>query len=102
MRSSSGRAGDGVEVGRSPLDPHLPLGALVAEDRLLVLAAAALAGGAEVLVIDAGDIGPEAERALAGALEPFGDEGATAILVTTAHPPRQLVRSAPSQKVAVS
>ncbi|HEV7624645.1 MAG TPA: MMPL family transporter, partial [Amnibacterium sp.] len=67
---------------RSRLDRHTPLGALVAEERLVVLAAAALAGGAEVVVLDVGDIGREAERRLAAALPRLTDGGAAAVLVT--------------------
>ena len=68
---------------RGRLDRRTPLGALVAEERLVVLAAAALAGGAEVVVLDVGDIGREAERRLAAALPQLTDGGAAAVLVTT-------------------
>ena len=69
---------------RGMLEPRTPLGALVAEQRLVVLAAAALAGGAEVVVLDVGDIGREAERRLAAALPELTDGGGAAVLVTTA------------------
>jgi len=69
---------------RGILEPRTPLGALVAEQRLVVLAAAALAGGAEVVVLDVGDIGREAERRLAAALPELTDGGGAAVLVTTA------------------
>ncbi|HET6825274.1 MAG TPA: MMPL family transporter [Amnibacterium sp.] len=72
-----------LAVGRGRLDARTPLGALVAEERLVVLAAAALAGGAEVVVLDVGDIGREAERRLAAALPQLTDGGAAAVLVTT-------------------
>jgi RND superfamily putative drug exporter len=71
-----------ILAARGRLGKRTPLGALVAEERLVVLAAAALAGGAEVVVIDVGDIGREAERRLIAALPQLTDGGGAAVVVT--------------------
>ncbi|MDQ1513406.1 MAG: putative drug exporter of the superfamily [Microbacteriaceae bacterium] len=90
-----------ADPGLAALDRHTPLGALAAEQRLLVLAASALAGGAELLVLDVGDIGDDAGRRLAGALRVLAEDGDSAVLVT-ASPPAALVRPASLWKVAAS
>ena len=64
--------------------PEGPLGELRAEDRLVVLALAAAAGGATVLVVDAGDIGRFAEQRLAALLDLIVDGDRTAVLVVAA------------------
>jgi RND superfamily putative drug exporter len=86
---------------RTRLDRHTPLGALVAEERLVVLAAAALAGGAEAVVIDVGDIGREAERRLAAALPSLTDGGGAAVLVTASAEAPALA-PVPARKVPAS
>ncbi|MGN6742299.1 MAG: MMPL family transporter [Amnibacterium sp.] len=86
---------------RTRLDRHTPLGSLVAEERLVVLAAAALAGGAEVVVLDVGDIGREAERRLAAALPELLDGGGAAVLVTASAEAPALA-PVPARKVPAS
>ncbi|MDH2442906.1 MMPL family transporter [Amnibacterium sp. CER49] len=88
--------------GPRALSGRTPLGALLAEERLVVLAAAALAGGAELVVIDAGDIGADAERRLALALRTLADDGATAVLVTAAADPAAATPTLPLRKVPAS
>ena len=83
-------------------DPSVLLGTLPAEQRLLVLSAAALAGGAEVVVVDVGDIGGDAERRLRAALRSLTAGGATAVLVTAAASSPLPDRTAPLRKVAAS
>jgi RND superfamily putative drug exporter len=60
------------------------LGELRAEERLLALALAAAAGGATVLVVDAGDIGRPGEQRLAALLDLLVDGDRTAVLVVAA------------------
>jgi RND superfamily putative drug exporter len=75
-----------------------PLGAYTADERLLVLSAAALAGGATVLVVDMGDLGRESERLLTAALSALIDETCAAVLVTAPHPDLSNVLPLPNRK----
>ncbi|WP_375399345.1 MMPL family transporter [uncultured Amnibacterium sp.] len=90
-----------LPVGRAGLRTRFD--SLVATDRLLALAAVALAGGASIVVVDVGDIGAEAEERLAAAMTALLDPGTAAVLVTV---PRTAdsrtlpaARTAPLQKV---
>jgi len=78
--------------------PTAPLGAYTADERLLVLSAAALAGGATVLVVDMGDLGRESERLLSAALAELIDETSAAVLVTAPHPDLSNVLPLPNRK----
>ena len=60
-----------------------PLGLLAPEERLAVLALAAAAGGAVAVVVDAGDLGPEALDRLAALLDLVADGERTAVIVTS-------------------
>ncbi len=60
-----------------------PIGLLVPEERLAVLALAAAAGGAVAVVVDAGDLGPEALDRLAALLDLVADGERTAVIVTS-------------------
>jgi RND superfamily putative drug exporter len=75
-----------------------PLGAYTADERLLVLSAAALAGGATVLVVDMGDLGRESERLLSAALAELIDDTCAAVLVTAPHPDLSNVLPLPNRK----
>ncbi len=66
--------------------------------RLLVLAAAALAGGATVLVVDMGDLGRESEQRLTAALTSLLDDTCAAVLVTAPHPDLSNVLPLPNRK----
>jgi RND superfamily putative drug exporter len=77
-----------------------PLGAFSADERLLVLAAAALAGGASVVVVDLGDLGREAERRVSTALSALVDASSAAVLVTGPRPDLSNVLPLPNRKVA--
>ncbi len=74
-------------------DRSTPIGALAPVVRLTVLAAAGIAGGSRVVVVDAGDTGAGTEDALIDALRSLG---ATAVVVTTSHsdPSRQQLADA--------
>jgi hypothetical protein len=63
------------------LETEAVLGELRAEERLAALALAAAAGGATVLVVDAGDIGRQGEQRLAALLDLLVDGDRTAVLV---------------------
>ncbi|MGT2425151.1 hypothetical protein [Amnibacterium kyonggiense] len=60
-----------------------PLGALRPEERLAVLALAAAAGGAVAVVVDAGDLGPEALDRLSALLDLVADGDRAAVVVTS-------------------
>jgi RND superfamily putative drug exporter len=60
-----------------------PIGLLVPEERLAVLALAAAAGGAVAVVVDAGDLGPQALDRLAALLDLVVDGERTAVIVTS-------------------
>ena len=64
-----------------------PIGELPPEERLAVLALAAAAGGAVALVVDAGDLGPEALDRLGALLDlvvdPSSGAGRSAVVVTS-------------------
>lgn len=84
-------------------DRGAPLGSLPPEQRLLVLAVAALAGGAAVVVVDLGDLGEAAERRLTAALGALTRAGwGTALLVVggTADLRRRDDRTEPLRTIA--
>lgn len=60
-----------------------PLGQLPPEERLAVLALAAAAGGAVALVVDAGDLGPDALDRLSALLDLVVDGDRAAVIVTS-------------------
>jgi hypothetical protein len=60
-----------------------PIGELPPEERLAVLALAAVAGGAVAVVVDAGDLGPDALDRLSALLDLVVDGDRAAVIVTS-------------------
>jgi putative drug exporter of the RND superfamily len=84
MRSGSTR--QWLDLLPEALPRDRPIGLLAPEERLAVLALAAAAGGARVLVVDAGDLGGEAQGRLAALLDRVTDRTRAALVVTSPSP----------------
>ncbi|MFD1720045.1 MMPL family transporter [Amnibacterium endophyticum] len=79
----TGSAGQWLHLLPGEIPADRPVGELPAEERLAVLAVAAAAGGADVLVIDAGDLGADARDRLAALLETVVGRERAAVVVTS-------------------
>jgi RND superfamily putative drug exporter len=82
-RLRSGSARSWLQVLPEEVVRDRPLGQLPPEERLAVLALAAAAGGAVAVVVDAGDLGREAQGRLTALLDLVADGERTAVVVTS-------------------